>query len=406
MELATGQGAHGRRHLPRRPPRARPREDARGDARRARDVLRDRRPARARGGRAAPRGGAGARLVRERAVHRGAPARDQSAHLHDRLPGRSQPAVPGRPACASASSTRSSSARISRACARRGARCATTTRSSTTSRDDGGAPSARLRTLASQSAIYGIGPVVARFAGLLLLPIYARHLGPGRGRRTSARSSRSSRSARRSRNSASSTRSSASPPSARATRASRSRARRSRCARAAGIAAGADRGRLATPFAAPVFLGDGNEALWLVACGGLLVSLLYEPCAGLYRVEQRPQRFLAVTLVNVVVTVVVSVVWIIHFDGGALGPDGRLLHGHAGRAAASSCGIAGTRSSGRSTARSPGRCCASACRSCPRASRSGRSTSPTGCSSPGSRRARSRACSSSRRTWRRRSRCS
>ncbi|HMG97778.1 MAG TPA: hypothetical protein VK546_02595, partial [Gaiellales bacterium] len=44
---------------------------------------------------------------------------------------------------------------------------------------DGGAPSARLRTLASQSAIYGIGPVIARFAGLLLLPIYARHLGPG-----------------------------------------------------------------------------------------------------------------------------------------------------------------------------------------------------------------------------------
>ena len=44
---------------------------------------------------------------------------------------------------------------------------------------DGGAPSARLRTLAGQSAIYGIGPVVARFAGLLLLPIYTRHLGKG-----------------------------------------------------------------------------------------------------------------------------------------------------------------------------------------------------------------------------------
>ena len=92
---------------------------------------------------------------------------------------------------------------------------------------------------------------------------------------------------------------------------------------------------LATPVAAPLFLGDGHEALWLVACGGLLVSLLYEPCAGLYRVEQRPQRFLAVTLVNVVVTVVVSVVWIIHFDGGALGADGRLLH----RARSSRCGV-------------------------------------------------------------------
>ena len=51
----------------------------------------------------------------------------------------------------------------------------------------------------------------------------------------------------------------------------------------------------------------------------MLISLLYEPCAGLYRVEQRPQRFLAVTLVNVVVTVVISVVWIVRFDGGAFG---------------------------------------------------------------------------------------
>ena len=76
---------------------------------------------------------------------------------------------------------------------------------------------------------------------------------------------------------------------------------------------------LATPVAAPLFLGEGNEALWLVACAGLLISLLYEPCAGLYRVEQRPQRFLAVTLVNVAVTVVLSVVWIVHFDGGAFG---------------------------------------------------------------------------------------
>ena len=41
----------------------------------------------------------------------------------------------------------------------------------------GGGALARLRTLAGQSLIYGIGPVVARFAGLLLLPVYTRHLG-------------------------------------------------------------------------------------------------------------------------------------------------------------------------------------------------------------------------------------
>ena len=81
----------------------------------------------------------------------------------------------------------------------------------------GGAPRAACGRWPGQSAIYGVGPVVARFAGLLLLPIYTRHLEPRARSRTSARSWRSWRSARRSRSSASSTRSSASPPSARAT---------------------------------------------------------------------------------------------------------------------------------------------------------------------------------------------
>ena len=141
---------------------------------------------------------------------------------------------------------------------------------------------------------------------------------------------------------------------------------------------------LATPVAAPLFLGDGNEALWLVACAGLLISLLYEPCAGLYRVEQRPQRFLAVTLVNVAVTVVLSVVLVVHFDGGAFGARRRLLHRHARRAARRAVGPARASCSARSTASSCARCCSSACPSCPRGSRSGRSTSPTASSWRGS----------------------
>ena len=180
----------------------------------------------------------------------------------------------------------------------------------------GGAPSARLSTLASQSAIYGIGPVVARFAGLLLLPIYTRHLGKDEVANvgqivalvavgaTIAQLGLVNALFRFA-----------------AEREGDARFAVARTAIAICCAAGvalAVVAALLTPVAAPLFLGDGNEDLWLVACAGLLISLLYEPCAGLYRVEQRPQRFLAVTLVNVAVTVAISVVWIVHFDGGAL----------------------------------------------------------------------------------------
>jgi O-antigen/teichoic acid export membrane protein len=181
---------------------------------------------------------------------------------------------------------------------------------------DGGASRARLRTLASQSAIYGIGPVVARFAGLLLLPIYARHLGKDEVANagqvvalvavgaTIAQLGLVNALFRFA-----------------AEREGDARFAVARTAIAVCCAAGvalALIAALATPLAAPALFGDGNEGLWLVACAGLLISLLYEPCAGLYRVEQRPQRFLAVTLVNITVTVAISVVWILQFDGQAL----------------------------------------------------------------------------------------
>ncbi|MDX6542104.1 MAG: hypothetical protein QOI71_3714, partial [Gaiellales bacterium] len=171
----------------------------------------------------------------------------------------------------------------------------------------GGARSARLRTLAGQSAIYGVGPVVARFAGLLLLPIYTRHLAQGEVGNvgqvvalvavgaTIAQLGLVNALFRFA-----------------AEREGDARFAVARTAIAVCCGAGvalATVAALATPFLAPLFLGAGHDALWLVACAGLLISLLYEPCAGLYRVEQRPQRFLAVTLVNVAVTVVVSIVW-------------------------------------------------------------------------------------------------
>jgi len=181
----------------------------------------------------------------------------------------------------------------------------------------GGAPSARLRTLAGQSAIYGVGPVVARFAGLLLLPIYARHLGTAEVGRVGQMVALVAVGATIAQLGLVNALFRFAADREGDERFAVARTAIAMCALSGVVVA--TLAVLATPVASPLLLGEGHESLWLVGCAGLLVSLLYEPCAGLYRVEQRPQRFLAVTLVNVAVTVVVSVVWIIHFDGGALG---------------------------------------------------------------------------------------
>ena len=225
---------------------------------------------------------------------------------------------------------------------------------------------------------------MARFAGLLLLPIYARHLGTGDVGRvgqivalvavgaTIAQLGLVNALFRFAAEREGDARFAVARTAVGDLRGRRARARRSRRARHARRVAAPARRR-----------PRGRSGSWpAAACS---ISLLYEPCAGLYRVEQRPQRFLAVTLVNVAVTVVVSVIWIVHFDGGALG----LMAGsYTGTLVALLRRAVGPPRravrADRARARAA-RCCASACRSCPRAWRSGRSTSPTGCSWPGSR---------------------
>ena len=51
--------------------------------------------------------------------------------------------------------------------------------------------------------------------------------------------------------------------------------------------------RSLTPIAAPHPARAGEQSLWLLSCVGLWISLVYEPTVGLYRVEQRPTRYLA-----------------------------------------------------------------------------------------------------------------
>ena len=88
---------------------------------------------------------------------------------------------------------------------------------------------------------------------------------------------------------------------------------------------------LLTPFAAQALLGDSQEQLWLVACAGLWLSVANEAAVGIYRIEGRPWRFVLITILNVAITIVVSVVAVVGMDGGA---TGLLVGSYAGTAVA------------------------------------------------------------------------
>ena len=203
-------------------------------------------------------------------------------------------------------------------CARPGGHCGTTTRSSTTSE-----PSFSLRSLGRDSLIYGLGPVVSRFISLPLVLLYVHYL--------------------------------AAPDFCRietvvalvavgATLAQlglvnamfRFAAERSGDERfavvrtclamclAAGIAVAGS-----AALATPLVNGTIGTSLWLIGCAGLLVSLIYEPTVGLYRIEREPVRYLRITLVNVAVTVVASVLAVAVLHLGAAGLLGASYTGTA-----------------------------------------------------------------------------
>jgi O-antigen/teichoic acid export membrane protein len=175
----------------------------------------------------------------------------------------------------------------------------------------------RLLSLGRQSLVYGLGPVVSRFASLFLLPLYTHYLQPGDYGRVETLTALVAvgvtiaqlglvnalfRFALE--------------------RQGEARAAVIRTALAATAVSGlvmATVAALATPIAAPHLLGPGEQSLWLLSCAGLWISLVYEPTVGLYRVEQRPARYLAITIVNVGVTVVLSAVLVVKLSDKAFG---------------------------------------------------------------------------------------
>jgi O-antigen/teichoic acid export membrane protein len=175
----------------------------------------------------------------------------------------------------------------------------------------------RLLSLGRQSLVYGLGPVVSRFASLLLLPLYTHYLRPADYGVVETLTALVAvgvtiaqlglvnalfRFALE--------------------RQGEARAAVIRTALAATAVSGlvaATIAALATPIAAPHLLGHGKESLWLLSCLGLWISLVYEPTVGLYRVEQRAARYLSITVVNVAVTIALSATLVVTLSDKAFG---------------------------------------------------------------------------------------
>jgi O-antigen/teichoic acid export membrane protein len=175
----------------------------------------------------------------------------------------------------------------------------------------------RLLSLGRQSLVYGLGPVVSRFASLFLLPLYTHYLRPadyGRVETLTALVAVAVTIAQLGLVNA--------LFRFALERQGEARAAVIRTALAATAVSGlvvATIAALATPIAAPHLLGPGEQSLWLLSCAGLWVSLVYEPTVGLYRVEQRPARYLSITIVNVAVTVALSAVLVVTLSDKAFG---------------------------------------------------------------------------------------
>jgi O-antigen/teichoic acid export membrane protein len=188
--------------------------------------------------------------------------------------------------------------------------------------------SRRLAALGGQSAVYGLGSVVSRFASLILITIYVHYL---------------------TRAELGAVQNVVALVAVGATiaqlgmvnalfrfaleRTGDGRWAVVRTAIAFCAVSGAIAALIGAAFAeqGAAWLLGGRTSLWLVGCAGLWISIVYEPSVGLYRVEQRPARFLMITVVNVAVTVVASVAAVAVLR---LGATGLLAGSYAGTAVA------------------------------------------------------------------------
>jgi len=177
----------------------------------------------------------------------------------------------------------------------------------------------RLKELARHSAIYGLGSIVARILGVLLLPLYTRYLTPGDyglietlvalSAVLSALVAQAMKSA-----------------FFRFYFDSTEESRRLLVVRTAfwyvmaastvvlvlGVV-------LAQPISWILFGTSDHAGLVMAAFVGLWAAMNYEQMTSLFRVEQRSTAYVAATLANVGVTIAATVLLVVAFDQGPLG---------------------------------------------------------------------------------------
>ncbi|HEY1479886.1 MAG TPA: lipopolysaccharide biosynthesis protein [Gaiellales bacterium] len=175
----------------------------------------------------------------------------------------------------------------------------------------------QLLALGRQSLIYGLGPVISRFASLFLLPLYVHYLKPSDYGKVETLTALVAVGVTIAQLGLVNALFRFALERKGAERDGVIRTALATCA-VSGLVL-ATLAALATPVAAPHLLGPGEQGLWLLSCAGLWISLVYEPTVGLYRVEQRPARYLSITVVNIVFTIGLSAFLVFTISDKAFG---------------------------------------------------------------------------------------
>ena len=176
-----------------------------------------------------------------------------------------------------------------------------------------------LRRLAKHSAIYGLGGLVSRILAILLLPLYTSYLEPedyGRVETLIALTAVLVTVLRGGMSSAFFRFYFDSSDLRDRVRVLRTSFWFTMTMATAGLIAGQ---ALASPIAAALSLGDGQENLVRAAFVGLWAQMNYEQLTSLFRVEERSLAFVCASLANVLITIAATVVLVVGYDLEALG---------------------------------------------------------------------------------------
>jgi O-antigen/teichoic acid export membrane protein len=177
----------------------------------------------------------------------------------------------------------------------------------------------RLKELLRHSAIYGLGSIVARVLGVLLLPLYTRYLSPadyGLIETLVALSAVLAALVAQGMKSAFFRFYFDSDDEERRLLVVRTAFWYVLAASTAVLVVGA---ALAQPISWLLFGTDEHAGLVVAAFVGLWAAMNYEQMTSLFRVEQRSTAYVAATLSNVAVTIAATVLLVVAFDQGPLG---------------------------------------------------------------------------------------